>query len=193
MAGASQADRQVWDEFHHNIAMLGPESEQLLHDLMTKEADAELDLLQPDHVRIERVPVETERSTTVKVRRGQEFFRQSVLSAYGLACCISGVNVPELLIASHIRPWRDFPNDRLDPANGLCLSSLHDRAFDAGLITLDEKLQLVLSNRLRSFLPQATLEHSFLRFDKTEIRLPEKLSEPSQEHLRYHREHIFKN
>jgi putative restriction endonuclease len=193
MAGASQADRRIWDEFHRNIAMLGPESEQLLHDLLTHETDTQLDLLQPDRVRIEKVPVETEGSAFVKVRRGQQFFRQSVLSAYGVACCISGVNIPELLIASHIRPWKDFPDVRLDPANGLCLSNLHDRAFDAGLITLDEKLQLVLSKRLRSFLPQATLEHSFLRFENTEIRLPEKLSEPSQEHLRYHRERIFQN
>lgn len=195
MPGASQADRRIWVEFQQNIAVLGPHSEQLLHDLLAKDSDAELDLLEPDHVRLERnldrIPAETERSTIVRVRRGQQFFRQSVLSAYGVACCISGVNVPELLIASHIRPWKDFPNERLDPSNGLCLSSIHDRAFDEGLITLNKNLQLMLSPRLRSFLPQPTLEHSFLRFEGTAIRLPEKLSEPSQGHLRYHRDHIF--
>jgi putative restriction endonuclease len=57
-------------------------------------------------------------------------------------CCISGINVPRLLVASHIKPWSEFPEERLDPRNGLCLSSIHDAAFDAGLITLDKKLSV---------------------------------------------------
>jgi len=127
----------------------------------------------------------------VRVRRGQQFFRQTVLNAYGVRCCISGINVPRLLVASHIKPWRDFPKERLDPRNGLCLSSLHDAAFDAGLITLDKKLKVVLSSRLRSFFPQPTLEQNFIPFEGNSIRLPEKLTEPSAEFLSFHRRKIF--
>src|SRR5271170_4577008 len=89
-----------------------------------------MDFLQRDKVRLERVwkaPAGgTESKATVKIRRGQQFFRQSILTAYGVRCCISGINVPRLLVASHIRPWSDFPDDRLNPRNGLCLSPFSD-------------------------------------------------------------------
>ena len=136
--------RRPQSEFHAQLNSLGPESEQLLHDLFTKDDDREVDFLQRDKVRLERssnlvAPTgPTEAKASVKVRRGQQFFRQTILNAYGVRCCISGINVPRLLVASHIKPWRDFPKERLDPRNGLCLSSLHDAAFDAGLITLDK-------------------------------------------------------
>jgi putative restriction endonuclease len=115
------------------------------------------------------------------------------LNAYGVRCCITGINVPRLLVASHIKPWRDFPNERLEPRNGLCLSSLHDAAFDAGLITLDEHLKLVLSKRLKDYFPQAALEQSFVEYEGTTIRKPNKIAEPDPTMLQYHREIIFKD
>jgi putative restriction endonuclease len=196
LPGASKQDRQMWREFHDDIATLGPESEQLLHDLFTSDQAQEVDFLHRDRVRLERrIPAaptgSTESTATIKVRRGQQFFRQSILSAYGIQCCISGINVPRLLVASHIKPWRDFPDDRLNPYNGLCLSSIHDAAFDGGLITLDEQLRVVLSPRLKSYFPQATLVQNFRPFDGEPIRLPDKVSEPSSEFLAYHREQVF--
>ncbi|HTD65447.1 MAG TPA: HNH endonuclease [Candidatus Limnocylindria bacterium] len=199
MTGAANDDRSLWKEFNEHLATLGPESEQLLHDLFTKDNDREVDFLQRDKVRLEPsskllAPTgPTESTATVKVRRGQQFFRQSILSAYGVRCCISGINVPRLLVASHIKPWRDFPAERLDPCNGLCLSNLHDAAFDSGLITLDEKLTVVLSKRLKKFFPQPALEQSFVPFEGQRIHLPEMLTEPSQDFLSYHRKEIFQN
>jgi putative restriction endonuclease len=197
LSGASKQDREMWREFHSNLNELAPESEQLLHDLFTKDDDREVDFLERDKVRLEpsrKVNAHagpTETTDSIRVRRGQQFFRQTVLNAYGVRCCISGINVPRLLVASHIKPWRAFPKERLDPRNGLCLSSLHDAAFDAGLITLDKKLRVVLSDHLRSFFPQATLEQNFIPFEGNPIRLPEKLTEPSSEFLSFHRRKIF--
>jgi putative restriction endonuclease len=112
-----------------------------------------------------------------------------VLTAYEVRCCISGINVPPLLVASHIKPWRVCSDDeRLSPRNGLCLSSIHDAAFDAGLITLDEELAVVLGKRLRSFFPQPALEHSFVPFEGKVIRLPNKLAEPDPVFLIHHRD-----
>ncbi len=175
---------------------LGPESEQLVHDLFTSDDSLEIDFLDGKTA----VPkpartfggFSTEGKATVKVRRGQQFFRQSILNAYGGRCCVSGINVPGLLVASHIRPWKEFPDDRLDPSNGLCLSSLHDAAFDTGLITLDEGFSMVLSPRLRNFFPQESLEKNFCEFEGKPIRMPDKLAAPSGEFLHYHREHIFR-
>jgi len=195
LSGASKQDRDMWKEFHSNIEELGPASEQLLHDLFTTNNDREIDFLERDRVRLEpsaKPPSgPTEATASVRVRRGQQFFRQTVLTSYGVSCCISGINVPRLLVASHIKPWRTFPKHRLDPRNGLCLSTLHDAAFDAGLITLDENLGVVLSARLKRFLPSKSLEHNFSRFEGRPIRLPEKIAEPNPAFLRFHRTKIF--
>jgi predicted restriction endonuclease len=189
----------MWNEFHANLNELAPESEQLLHDLFTTDNDREVDFLERDNVRLEpstklTTPLgPTESTTSVKVRRGQQFFRQTVLNSYGVRCCISGINVPRLLVASHIKPWRDFPNERLDPRNGLCLSSLHDAAFDSGLITLDKNLALVLSKQLKRFFPMPVLEQNFVPFEGQSIRLPDKLAEPDAAFVRFHRRTIFRD
>ncbi|HEU5072002.1 MAG TPA: HNH endonuclease [Verrucomicrobiae bacterium] len=191
MTGAANDDRVLWTEFQENLAGLGAESEELLHDLFTKDETKEVDFLSRDNVRLVAPSGPTEMQATVKVRRGQQFFRQAVLTAYDVRCCISGINVPRLLVASHIKPWGRFPADRLNPRNGLCLSTLHDAAFDAGLITLDDKLGVVLSKRLKRFFPQPALEQNFVPFEGQPIRLPEKLAEPGSEFLRYHRDEVF--
>lgn len=196
LQGAAKLDCEMWDDFQANLVSLGPESEQLLHDLFTTDEEREVDL-QGDHVELERnvalvVPRgATEIAENVRVRRGQQFFRQSILNVYRIRCCISGINAPRLLVASHIKPWRDFPDDRLNPRNGLCLSSLHDAAFDSGLITLDDEFRVVLSKRLKRYFPQPTLEQNFLPFEGQPIQLPEKLAEPSREFVTYHREALF--
>ena len=197
LTGASKQDRVIWDEFQANIPILGEESEELMHDLFTKDQMKEVDFLQRDKVRLERgwkAPTGvTESRAMVKIRRGQQFFRQSILTAYGVRCCISGINVPRLLVASHIRPWNEFPDDRLNPRNGLCLSTLHDAAFDSGLITLDEKFSVVLSKGLKKYFPQPALEQNFVPYEGTPISLPEKLIEPCFDFIKYHRESIFRH
>ena len=62
------------------------------------------------------------------------------MSAYNEQCCITGLAIPQLLIASHIVPWRHDTANRTNPQNGLLLSSLHDRAFDAGLLTINDDM-----------------------------------------------------
>ena len=52
LEGASQQDRDLWQEFRDNPAVLGPESEQALHDLFTRDETKELDFLTRDKVRL---------------------------------------------------------------------------------------------------------------------------------------------
>ena len=191
LSGATKQDKEMWNEFRSQFGTLGTVSEEMLHDLFTKDEDKELDFLERDTIRLVPPPGPTERTSTVKVRRGQQFFRQAILNAYDVRCCISGINVPRLLVASHIKPWGKFPDDRLNPRNGLCLSSLHDDAFDSGLITIGESLDVVLSKRLKKFFPQPTLEQNFVPFEGKSIRMPDKLAEPDAEFLRYHRDFVF--
>jgi putative restriction endonuclease len=193
MSGFARDDELLWNEFKSNHQALAIESEEMLHDLFTKDEDKEVDFLQRDRVKLEPsrfVPPSgpTETRATVRVRRGQQFFRQTVLNAYGVRCCITGIHVPRLLVASHIKPWSDFPEDRLNPCNGLCLCSLHDAAFDSGLITLDDDFRVVLSKRLRSYFPQPVLEQNFVPFEGKHIQMPEQVAEPDKGFLRHHRE-----
>jgi putative restriction endonuclease len=191
LPGATKQDKAMWNEFQSHLSALAPESEQMLHDLFTHDESKEVDLLSREMVRIVAPTGPTEVEATVKTRRGQQFFRQSVLNAYDVRCCITGINVPRLLVASHIKPWGKFPTERLNPKNGLCLSSIHDAAFDSGLITLDEKLRVMLSKRLKSHFPQPALEQNFIPYEGKSICLPQKLGEPDPEFLSYHRTTVF--
>jgi putative restriction endonuclease len=197
LAGATRQDREMWQEFRSDYRELAPHSEEILHDLFTTDESKEVDFLERDKVRLERPRLvapsgPTEKEQTVRVRRGQQFFRQTVLNSYGVRCAISGINVPRLLVASHIKPWCDFPEERLNPQNGLCLSSIHDAAFDSGLITIDGEWRVVLSKELRSYFPEPALENSFVPFEGKTIRWPENIAEPSQHLMEFHRTEIFR-
>ncbi|MBC8288419.1 MAG: HNH endonuclease, partial [Nitrospinae bacterium] len=124
-------------------------------------------------------------------RVGQNFFRRSVLSAYNSKCCISGMAIPSLLVASHIVPWRVDEKNRLNPRNGLCLSVLHDKAFDIGVITITNKMTVSVS-RSRTSNEDPFFDSAILAYDGKPIFLPEKFH-PNTEFLSYHRQHIFES
>lgn len=80
----------------------------------------------------------TEREATVKQRVGQGLFREGLMALWGGKCAITGLDVPELLRASHAKPWADSTDsERLDVFNGLLLAAHWDAAFDAGLVTVE--------------------------------------------------------
>lgn len=188
LAGASDRDREVWAEFHANGVPVAAESEALWLARLGRTAGAGDAERKPPADATFDGPTEATRSTVV--RRAQGFFRRAVLTAYERRCCVSGIAVEELLVASHIVPWADSTSDRVNPANGLCLSRLHDGAFDEGLVTFDEQRRLVLSKRLRAHLSNAVLRESFERFEGEPLRLPTRCV-PEERFLAYHREKKF--
>ncbi len=190
LPGATKQDGEIWADFQENISARGEQSEELLHNLFTSDQTKEVDFLEQEAVRLAPPTGPTQQETTVMARRGQQFFRQAVLRAYGVRCCVSGINVPRLLVANHIKPWAKFPEVRVNPRNGLCLSALHDAAFDEGLITFDKDLRLVLSERLKGYFPQPALEQSFVPFEGKPIS-PQKLVESDAEFMTYHRDNVF--
>jgi len=129
----------------------------------------------------------------INARIGQNFFRKSVLSAYNSKCCITGLSIPQLLIASHIIPWSTDNKNRLNPRNGLCLSIIHDKAFDMGIITLSEKYSVKVAEDylLETFLLDNFFVATIIEYEGKSINLPEKFV-PEQEFLNYHRAQIFK-
>lgn len=88
--------------------------------------------------------------TTALARIGQERFRKQLLPIYGNCCAFCGLDAEELLIASHIVPWKYDKQNRLNPRNGLLLCRLCDYAFEIGQIMLTPDLQIIQSAKLIS-------------------------------------------
>lgn len=102
-----------------------------------------------------------------------------------------GINDERLLIASHIIPWADRLDTRLNPENGICLSALYDKAFDRGLITIrPDDYTVMLSTSLSDTLTRDTYDEHFLRIANKQIILPDE-HKPQSDFLRYHAENIF--
>jgi hypothetical protein len=86
------------------------------------------------------MPKTTEAERLVVQRVGQGLFRGALLDYWQGRCCVTGLDIPALLRASHIRPWAQCDTDeqRLDVFNGLLLAPQFDALFDAGLMTVDD-------------------------------------------------------
>jgi hypothetical protein len=185
LAGAAQADRAMWDEMRQDWEAFALETQRAVRQIEAGQAR-----LGEAAVPLEETSYEGgERVAETRIRIGQAFFRSAVLSAYGFRCCVSGLAVPEFLIASHIVPWRVDSGHRINPRNGLCLSVLHDKAFDRGLIGVAADGALMVSPRLRSD-ADGFLRDTILKFDGAHLQLPEKFH-PDPDFLEYHRDVIF--
>ena len=163
LPGASNLDRTVWEEFHENPAELVPLSQERFDALFVETETETTEVIPGTGIRrIKRPPTgETEITRPTKQRRGQDYFREIVLNNYGSRCGLTGLPIRELLIASHILPWNSHEGQRLDVRNGIALNRLHDAAFDQGLISFDDELRLILSNRLKAFLPHESVKSQF--------------------------------
>ncbi len=94
--------------------------------------------------------VGTEVERMVRQRVGQNKFRDAMLDYWGGACAVTGVAIPEVLRASHAKPWAECASDaeRLDVFNGFLLSANLDALFDRFLISFDEQGGLVIATAL---------------------------------------------
>ncbi|WP_312722421.1 HNH endonuclease signature motif containing protein [Mobilicoccus sp.] len=105
-------------------------------DAAAETAEVEPTLFDSYRKRIESGDYAVEDTTSQTKVRGsaQAAFAAAVKANYDYACAITGVTTSAFLVASHIVAWADAPSIRLDPSNGICLSTLVDRAFDAGYL-----------------------------------------------------------
>ena len=96
------------------------------------------------------LPGSTEVERLVRQRVGQDTFREALLDYWAGSCAVTGIDLPEILRASHAKPWADCDNDeeRLDVFNGFLLSANLDALFDRGLISFDTAGRLLCSPKL---------------------------------------------
>jgi putative restriction endonuclease len=174
----AKGEEDVWNEFADNPESLAFESQVLLAGRLGKPVETVAEIETDDIP-----PLGTERNAIVRTRVNQSFFRRRILALYENRCCITGLSVPELLVASHIIPWsEDIPN-RLNPRNGLCLNALHDRAFDRGLMWIDGDLKVRFSNRVSN--NKMVQIDWLIRFEGSSLILPSRF-QPDKELLRRH-------
>jgi predicted restriction endonuclease len=185
LSGASKADRAMWDSFSADWNRMSELSEAALEELINEEADL--------GNRVPGTPPrgESEVERHVKTRRHQRFFRNAVLASYDFKCGLTGIANPEMLVASHIIPWKDNEERRADPTNGLCLNALHDKAFDRYFITFDEDFRLVVSRDLLNQNVSEFQNESFGKLEGVRLVLPNRFA-PDPRAMAAHRS-LFKN
>lgn len=127
----------------------------------------------------------------VKTRVNQNVFRQIVLANYNKKCAITGIDIPDLLLASHIIPWSRNEEERLNPENGICLSALYDRAYDKGLIGITEKYQIILSSEIKAKENKEFYPFTFGNLNVITLQLPQKYL-PKKEFLQFHMDTVFR-
>lgn len=187
--GASKIDREIWDEFHADWDGLAVECEQLRQQFGLLPPNESAEEAPPDDISSPSDFTGETRRVLAEQRIKQNFFRRAVLASYRGRCCMSGLAEPGLLIASHIVPWSKDKSNRLNPSNGLCLSALHDRAFDQGFITLSDDWAIILSSELlKRYDP--FIEMALKPLAGRRIEPPERFS-PDLVFIRRHRAEIF--
>lgn len=135
LKNVAKADRMIYEEFKHDWGSLSLEAETLtglaIFDSSPLQGAKPLSSL-TNHGR---------------VSRERHFFKQAVLAAYDDRCFISGCALPQMLVASHIKPYSQCRSeaDRVSPDNGICLNTFYDKAFDRGLITITPSMKIYVS------------------------------------------------
>lgn len=185
LAHGSKLEEEVWDEFNGNWEKLAFESEQLIAKFSNRPIE------EVSEIEVEDIREGIERETIVKQRVNQSFFRSTVLSSYYFKCCITGLSIPDFLVASHIIPWSRNTEQRLNPRNGLCLNSIHDKAFDRGFITITPEFNIRVSGFFGDFEKEKAVQDFFMKYENQKINLPDKFL-PTKEFLDYHYHNIFK-
>ena len=186
MDGGTKIVQPIWDEFYHNQEELVFLSEQILaqkENTSIENKYQELlfdikDLKGEDTIR------------QVKTRVNQSVFRQMVLANYSAKCAITGIDIPELLLASHIMPWSINEEHRLNPENGICLSALYDKAYDKGIIGITPNYEVIFSTSLKSKKETSYYKNNFAPIENLKISEPLKYL-PKKEFLEFHLDTIF--
>ncbi|MEK6409392.1 MAG: HNH endonuclease [Acidobacteriota bacterium] len=177
----AKGEEEVWRDFSAHPEELAFESQRLVAERLGKTVEETAGVDTED-----LPPSGVEREAIVRLRVNQSFFRARVLSAYNFRCCVTGLTITPLLVASHIVPWAEDAENRLNPRNGLCLNALHDRAFDRGLMWVEDGFIIHFSTALKEASGDSKLTVAWLTgFEGKQLLLPKNFS-PDAALLRRH-------
>jgi len=164
---AARLDREVWESFEQDPERLGFESEVAFARAVNVERRTS------DKIEWEDIEG-LEREAVTKVRVNQHLFRSIVLSGYRGMCAVCQLPMVPLLVASHIVPWSTDKLQRMNPRNGICLCSLHDRAFDTGILHVQEDYTICFDESLKEFGESEVVGRFFTCYEGMKIQLPDR-------------------
>ena len=180
----STAERRVssWVSWYHDLrAGITGNTAKLIKARQRARSDVETKKTLQVYAEVKK---ELYATRSVQVRTFQKRFRESSLEVYGNRCVLTGVTMPQLLVASHIKPVRDCEDaEAVDPLNSLLLEARYDRLFDQGFISFSNKGHIQLSKTLTDA-------------NKTGLHIDpamciEGLPLQTHQYLAYHRKHVF--
>lgn len=178
----AKGEETVWEEFNNNPEDIAFESEKLRAKFLKKSVEEINNIILDDSTQKEG----KERDAVVKVRVNQSLFRRRILSAYNYRCNVTGMNMPNLLVAGHILTWAESPENRLNPFNGLSLNRIHDKLFEDGLMWIDQNYTIKYSEELLANDPLSKDTLGWLRaFENKPLIFTDKIK-PSLEFLHMH-------
>ena len=126
----------------------------------------------------------TTKTALVEARIGQGAYRADLMKAWNGRCAVTACSIPEMLRASHVKPWRVSNNaERLDSQNGLILAAHLDALFDRNLITFDDNGAMIVAGSIKT-----------TGKDVWGVGMPlsAKPTGRLSDYLRYHRENLFR-
>jgi putative restriction endonuclease len=185
-ANTSKLDRKIWNEFFSNFDDLAYESVKLFANLKQTSLELIIDIHENRFFREGKT-----KEQLVKVRVNQSFFRKTILASYNDTCCITGIKGKDFLIAGHIKPWGMDSINRLNPRNGIAINALHDKAFEAGYLTITTDYKIKISPSLL-MQKHDSINDYFSKYENKDIILPSRFL-PDVEFLEYHNQERFKS
>ena len=180
LGNVAKADKIIYEEFKHDWGALSIEAETLTG------------LALFDSTPLQGAKPLSSLTNHKRVSRERHFFKKAVLSAYDDRCYISGCTLPQMLIASHIKPYSECRSeaDRVSPDNGICLNTFYDKAFDSGLITITPSMKVHVSPLVRDLAKDGFTRLWLLNLEG--VVLPPPRFPPRRAFLEYHNDVIFK-
>lgn len=175
--------KPIWDEYDGRKEELFYDAQQIKANLLNSSIEDLIGITNNDLVG-------KDKKAFVKQRVNQDAFRSMILNLYEKRCALTGINIPALLVASHIIPWAVNQQERLNPENGLCLSALYDKAFDKGFISFDDQYRVILAEKIKLYQVEPYYGKHFASIEGQTISLPE-YHRPNKEFLEWHRDCIF--
>jgi putative restriction endonuclease len=142
------------------------------------------DVKETEHNTLIPVITETESEAKTKIRIGQQKFRKELFPLWSGMCALCGIDLPELVRATHSKPWKDSTNDeRLDPYNGVLLCCNHEALYNHGFISFDGQGRLHISPIIK--------EEEYRKFELNPMTKVKPHPE-SRDYFKWHKKHIYK-
>jgi putative restriction endonuclease len=167
LSKGSLLDAQIWREFEADPETISFEAEQAYALTMHRELRMSREVSWEDVQGLDKAAL-------TKVRVNQRFFRSIVLTGYNCQCAVCRLPFRYLLVASHIVPWSINKSQRMNPRNGICLCTLHDKAFDRGLLKIGTDYTVSLDEEIAQAANVPIVRDAFVRFAGKPITLPER-------------------